>query len=487
MSGFIEIFKKAAGNKVLHYVFSRYATYFIQFVNSLFIAVYLGPYYLGVWGFINLIIQYLAQINFGIPYSVNAIASVNKNKEKYVSEVIGTSITMLIALSLFIIILFIANNLLGFNFGGKYNFSTYAPLVCLIAVLGYFNGLFVCIFRIYGKLFEIIVNQSLFPVLMLITILIFKGENLLWALVIANSISVILSFFLLVFRSPVKIIPALNWQLTKAIQIKGWHLFVYNTSFYLIMLSTRSFVSGYYSVLEFGFFTFSFSLSSAILLFLDSVSSLVFPKLLNRFATAANEHINEIMETVRDAYITLSHALIHFAILLFPVFLLFFPKYQSATDAFRIISLTVVLYTNSFGYQGLLIARGKEKKLGFIAFGALCINILIATILVIFLKVPYTLVILSTLFTYFVYVFTLGLYGRKELNLSVSFVSIVKDVYPLSMFIPFLTSLCFIIFSVPDIYFVIPILLFFILNRKRLYHIKDVIKKVIVDPNFINI
>jgi O-antigen/teichoic acid export membrane protein len=487
MSGKLEIFKKMASNKVMHYLFSRYATYFIQFVNSLFIAVFLGPYYLGIWGFINLVIQYLAQINLGITYSVNAIASVHKNKEWYVSKVIGTSITMLLVLSLFVIFFFFANQFFGINIGDKYHFSTYAPLVCIIAVLAYFNGLFVNIFRIYGKLLEVIVNQSIVAVSMLGIIFVFKGEHLLWALVIVNSIAVFLSFLFFLFRTPVKLIPSFNWRLAKTIQIKGWHLFVYNTSFYLIMLSTRSFVSGFYSVSQFGFFTFSFSLSNAILMFLQSISFLIFPKLLNRFANTSNERIIEILELVRNAYITLSHALVHFAILLFPLFLLLFPKYQSATDAFRIISLTVVLYTNSFGYQGLLIARGKEKKLGFIAFGALCLNVLIATILSVYLKVPYTLVILSTLFTYFVYVYTLGVYGRKELFLTTTFFSIIDDIFPMRLFIPFFTSLCFIIFSVPNISFVIPLVLFFWLNRKKLLEIKKVMQNVIGDPNVIDI
>ena len=179
--------KKAFKNKIIHYLVSRYATYFIQFLNSLFIAVYLGPYYLGIWGFITLVIQYINQINLGIASSVNNIIAIHKNRDWYVQKVIGSSITLLVILSVIIIILFFVNDLFELNFGDKYSFSNYAILVALIGIIGYFNTLFSNIFRVYGKIYEIIFNQTSFPLLMLVAILFFKGENLLTSLLILIS------------------------------------------------------------------------------------------------------------------------------------------------------------------------------------------------------------------------------------------------------------------------------------------------------------
>jgi len=98
-------------------------------------------------------------------------------------------------------------------------------------------------------------------------------------------------------------------------------------------------------------------MANAILLLLESLSFLIYPKILNRFASGTFESVSSLLNMVRDAYITTSHALIHLAVLLFPVFWLAFPKYQAASSAFKLIALTVVLYTNSFGYSGLMIAR----------------------------------------------------------------------------------------------------------------------------------
>lgn len=487
MSKLLSIIKTALKNKVILFIFSRYGTYFIHFINSLFIAVYLGPYYLGVWGFITLVTQYMNHLSFGISDSVTAIISINKDKEFYVQRVIGTSITMLLGLSVVATLLFAANEIFNLDFGSKFNFSTYGPIVLLIGLLGYFNTLLNHIFRVYGRLFEIAFSQTIFPILILLAIIFFKNNELLWALVGANCISFVLSFILYLVKSPVKLKPLFNYDLFKTIQIKGWYLFVYNTSFYFIVISTRSLVSGFYSVEEFGYFTFAFSLANVILLLLQAFSYLIFPKLLNRFATASNSKNIEMLEKLRDAYVTTSHLLIHVAILFFPVFLLLFPQYEIASEAFKLIALSVILYTNSFGYSGLLIAKGYEKKLGVIAFSSLIINVSVALILIKIVHVPFSLVVISTMVSYFIYVFALGYLGRKMLKLSTSFISVVKDIYPMRLLMPYLLSLGFIVFSVPDKYYVFPIILFLIMNFRVLTKLNTIIKTVILNPNFINI
>lgn len=477
----------ALQNKVILYIFSRYGTYFIHFINSLFIAIYLGPYYLGIWGFITLVTSYLNHFNFGIVHSATAIISVYKRKEFYVEKTIGASVVMLIILSCMITVFFISNYLFDINFGSKYNFNVYAPVVLLIGVLAHFNNLLSSIFRVYGKLFEIAFHQTIFPVLITAAIIFFKKEDLIWALVSANFLSFFLAFILYVFRSPVKLRLTFNINLFKRIQIKGWHLFVYNSSFFFIVISTRSLVSGYYSVEEFGYFTFAFSLSNVMLLLLQAFSYLIYPKLLNRFASANSLQNSEMLEKLRDAYVSTSHLLIHFAILFFPLLLILFPRYELASEAFKLIALSIVLYTNSFGYSGLLIAKGHEKKLGGAAFLALVVNVIAALILIELLNVPFTLVILSTLLSYFIYVFILGYMGRKILELNVSILSILKDIIPLRLFLPYFSSLCLVVFSVADTYFVIPLVLFLILNFRVLLRLKKIIKSIILNPNLINI
>ena len=294
MKKVIKISKKIFSNKAILYVISRYATYIIQFINSLFIAIYLGPFYLGIWGFINLVIGYISQLNFGISNSVNVIISVNKQNDAYVQKIIGNGISMIIGLSFFIMLFFLVSRVMNLNIGEKYHFNSFIVPVCIIAILTHLNGYFSTIFRVYGKIFAIALNQSLFPVMTLLIIPFFRGENLLWAMVLVNCASFIASFILFFIQRPFSIKPLFEWETVKYIQKRGWHLFVYNASFYLILLTTRSFISGNYSVNEFGYFTFSYSLANAVLLLLSSISFLIFPKMLNRFALLDNERSKEI-------------------------------------------------------------------------------------------------------------------------------------------------------------------------------------------------
>jgi O-antigen/teichoic acid export membrane protein len=487
MSRYTEILRKITKNKIIYYILSRYATYAIQFINSLIIAVYLGPYYLGIWGFITLILQYLNQINLGIAYSVNAIVAIHKNKEWYVQKVIGVSFTMLTGLSILVILFFSVSLLFGFNIGDKYEFSKYAPIVVITGILGYFNVLLSNIYRIYGRLFEIAFNQTIFPVLMLVVILFFKGQNLLLALVITNCLAFLLSFVFYLIKSPVKIRLLFIKRLFKKIQVKGWYLFVYNTSFYLIMISTRSFISGYYSINEFGYFTFAFTLAHVVLLLLESFSFIIYPKMLNRLSSGTTEIIDSLLEKIRSSYITTSHLLIHIVIVFSPLFFWLFPQYEQSKHAFRLISLTLVLYTNSFGYSGLLIAKGKEKVLGYIALGALFVNVIMMYILTSILDIPFTYVILGTMFTYFFLVFAVGYFGRKILCLSCNIFTILKNIFPIQLFIPYILSLCLVLFQMSDIYFAITLILFLICNYKIIISLKKVCIDTIFNPRLIDI
>jgi Na+-driven multidrug efflux pump len=173
--------------------------------------------------------------------------------------------------------------------------------------------------------------------------------------------------------------------------------------------------------------------------------------------------------------------------MVFPLFIYFFPDYQQASSVFKVTALTVVLYTNSFGYQGLLMARGFEKTISIIAFCALLLNIALSAFFVYAANVSFEYVIIATLITYLVYVFLLGTYGRKVLGLTSNFIATAKDTYPLRMMIPFFISFLLVVLSLPDIYFVIPFFVYSFLNFKDVLKIKEIIIKVIENPNFVDI
>lgn len=481
------LLQKIIKNHSLIYLLTRYFTYFIQFVNSILIAKYLGPFYLGIWGFIYLVINYINQLNLGISHSVNLILSTNKEKELYVKKIVGNSVFMISLLAILIITFFTLTFVLNISIGEKYNIYDYVIPIIIIGVLMQFNVLFSNIFRVFGKVYELILNQSLFPLLLLLVLPFYRGEQLLWVAIFVHCVSVLISFIFFVLKTPVGLFSLLDMKIMKYIQIKGWYLFIYNISFYFIMISSRTFVSLYYSVKEFGYFTFSYQLASAVLLLLNSISFLIFPKMLNRFANQSVSKVKSLLNYLRLGYIFSCHLLVHFVILLFPLFIFLFPKYESSLSVFRLIALTVVIYTNAFGYQGLLMARGQEKKVAKIAFMAFSLNLILCYVLIDIVNVKFDYVILGTLLTYFVYVYFLSKKARKLLGINYDFRSVFNDVFSYRIMLPFVLSLLFIFVKLSNVYFIAPLILFLSLNRKQFIKVKEIFFKLINNPNIINI
>lgn len=480
--------KALFNNKVLLYAISRYATFLIQFINSLLIAFYLGPYYLGIWGFITLIVQYLNQINLGISHSVNAIISIHKKKEWYVQRVIGTSLTMLLGLSFLIVIFFTANYIFDFGIGDKFNFIKYSLVITAVGILGYFNSMFSNVFRVHGRIKEIIVNQSSLPILTLVSILLFKEtSHLITALVGAYFLAFLIPFSIYIYNFPYTLKFYFIFRLVKKIQKKGWYLFIYNTSFYLIIISTKTFISTNYTIEEFGYFTFAYTFANVTLLLLQSFSFLIFPKIVNKFSIYTIEKSKLILKEVMNLYMVSSHFLIHSFIFIFPLFIFLFPKYESSSNAFKLIALTIILYTNSFGFISLLIAKEKEKLLGYIAFIALIINLIMLYVLTSFLKVDFGYAILATMTSNLFFVFGIGYLGNLNLGIPFKISYILEDVFPVKLLIPYLFSLILAIIDANYILFSIPLLVLLFLNYKVFIKIKNFIKKILLNPNIINI
>ncbi len=475
-------------NKVLLYTLSRYFTYAIKFIGTLLIAKYLGTYYLGVWGFILLIIQYFSKINFGISNATNALVSVHKSDTEYIQKIVGGGIGMLLLLSFMIILFWGGFYLLDIELGAKYHFMQYIPYVIAITIISHFNLFFSNIFRIYGQLANIAFSQSMVPIALLIVAFLYKGEQLVFALILAYLFAVLTSFFIFFITSPVSLKPVFNIHLFRLIQIKGFYLFVYNASFYLIVLSTRSFISDYYSVEEFGFFTFAYILANVVLLLFQSFTFLIFPKVLNRFANQSNEQAVALLNLLRGSYVTICHFFMHLGILFYPLLLMFFPKYASTHKIFVMIALTVLIFTNTFGYQGLVIAKSKEKKIALIAFVALLFNIFLSDIFIVNFRVPIEFSMLGTMLVFLIYVFVLAKLGRKTIEQDSSFLATLYSVFNTRWILPFLLSIVItIIVDKVTLWYILPLALFVLLNYKGLKEVYSTIKKIIINPNLIDV
>lgn len=480
----IRVLKK---NPAMQYIISRYIVFAIQFVNSIFIAVLLGPIYLGIWGFVNLVTQYFAQVNFGISHSSNVIVAINKDNTKYSSQVIGNSLFLVFFLCVFVSLLFAVNSYFELGIGEKYDFSKYSVFVMLIACFGYISSLLGNIYRIYGKYYELIFSQSILPFLILITLFFYKEEALLEVLVYCFFVSALLSLLVFLIRMPIKINYDISSSVLKGLVTKGIFLFIYNSSFYLIVISTRFFVSNYYTPKEFGYFTFSFSMATVLLFVLEAFAFLIWPKLINRLSKLPNEEAAQLLNKIRIIYVLSSNLLVYIGIALMPVFLHFLPQYNNTYYTFAAIAITLVLYTYSFGYQGLIIAKGKEKKLAFLSFSALLLNLVFCFVGIKFLKLPYELVIFSTLATYFLYVFAISYMGKAILGDSSNFVTVIQQSFPIRIIFPIFVTVVLIINKNNYFLFLAPLFLYLLLNIKEIKSVVQTLILIIKNPKIFNL
>lgn len=475
-------------NKVLFYLASRYITYAIQFVTSLVIAAELGPYYMGIWGFVLLILNYFQQFHFGISQSFNILYVQHREDQKECDNYIGNSLTLYSYLAAMIVVLYVVYLFGSFDSLEKYNAHHYMLWVCIIAILQHYSSFFTYLFRVKNLLNHVTFCQSIIIFLNFICVFVFHGETLIMALiagyVIGNLFAVVLALISGVMPGWGTI--SINWHYQGTILRKGVYLFLYNSCFYFIIISIRTIISGYYTVGEFGMFTFSFSLAHAILLLLEALSFVIFPKVLSKLSSRDVMEVRDTIVFLRKIYITFSHFLIYLALPIFPVLMFFFPKYEGAIITLNLIALSIVINTNSCGYSDLLMAKNKEKGLMMMSLGALLLNCVLAIVLVIVLHVGYSYVILATLITYFVYSFCVMVFGERTLERG-NWRNIFRNFFPIRLALPYFCALTISLYQINGLYMIIPLLLFLVLNIKTIGNIKDAAHKLFVSPNVINL
>lgn len=477
-----DIFK----NKIFGYLTTRYITYAIQFLNSIFIANNLGPFYLGIYGFITLILSYFQQFNLGIPNSFNILYVHHKDNDIERNSYIINSFILTGYLSLLVVISYIFYSFICMNIDQKYDIDKWSFWILVMAILHYLQTLIITIFRLKNKLGLVAICQSISVFLIFISALIFKGERLIGFIIISYIISYILCLILAI---KTKIIPSSNYivsfTLQKEILKKGIALFFYNSAFYFIIISERSIISSFYTISEFGYFTFSYTIANAIMLSIEALAFVVFPKLVDRLSIDCNDIVKMNISQYRLYYITSSNLLIYLAIIFFPYFLNFLPQYNDALRSAGLIALTILMSVNFSGYSELLLARNKERLAAYLAIFALLLNVILAIILVFVFRTKYDIVIVSTLITYLIYSLLIVYFGNKLLGIN-SIYEAVKICFPLRLMLPYVIAIYGCVTG-SQLFTFLPLFMFVLLNYKYLKQIISFAFILLKKPNTVDL
>ena len=487
MKGF---FLKLLKNKVFLYMISRYATYALQFVTTLLIAIKLGPTDFGVWSFVLLVIGLFNIIDFGISNSINVILVHDKENEELCATHIKSVIIINTIISLFVVVLFLIATYCDIPLLEKYHANVYYIYILVIVIFFYFNKSFASIYRVKNRLLEVALYQSIVPILLFLSVVLVSEDVLINYLVGSYLVGYLIVLIIFLVAGQVKINGRVSGPDMRHVSGKGFWLFMYNSAFYLILYLTSVFVSAYYTIEEFGKFNFSVSLSNAIVLLIDAFSFIIFPKMIDRLSGKDYSAIKKVIDGIRMNYTTIVSLLIYAALPVFYFFCLLMNKYEDTGLSLSLAALSLVPYTFAFGINTFLIAQSQEKRLSLVSTISLVFNICLSIILIKVLHVSYALTFLSLLVTYSLYTILCAILQFKCMGETKSFLQIVIYAFPLRQLIPFVLApiVVYIAYSMQmPILLLAPILIYSLLN---IYQYKEVIcsiKAIVNTPTIVDL
>lgn len=481
MSKIIKLLK----NKILCYVLSRYLVYGIQFLSLTLVANKLGTYNYGIWGFALLLISYLNIFNFGIGNSINVYIVQLKNRLDDTKDYIASSFAAVVILVGILVLISIIYTFCPAIIPAKYPLHILFYGILTIGALQYFNIVMSNIYRAQNRLGELAIYQSSIPIAVLICALNFEGAQLINALIISYIIAHAFSLSIFIFRKGYPRGGHVKVNLVKNIFKKGFFLFLYNACFYLILNSTSTLVSLNYTVVEYGMYSLSYTLGHSILLLMEAFTFIVFPKVVDRFYTGDLETIKSVITSIRTNYVTLAHGLIYSAIIFFPLIVRIFPNFNGALLPLNLMVLAIVLSTNSFGFNTLLIARNKEKTCASISMISLLAAIVIGLILAKVFVVSYYYMTFGIAISYIIFAILCSQAAQKLIYGKVN-VNIIYSIFPRALIIPYLAAIIITIINISSLYF-IPLGIYILLNRKPIKTISNTLKQIIKRPKFVDI
>ena len=252
---------------------------------------------------------------------------------------------------------------------GDYKIDNFLLIIVFTTVCIYYNSVLTMVVRFRNRVNTLSIIGTIPVLFNFLVVFLFSEEALVYALLISTLVSYALTLIIFYYVNafPKISIHSLSVACQKILINKGLYLFLYNSCFYFILIGVRTLISSNYSVEEFGYFTFSFTLANAVLLLLGSLNTIIFPKTLDMMSCNDVDQKKEALRKLRVGYITSANLLIFLAMTCFPLVTMLFPKYEAALTSMNLIALAVLMNTHSYGYTSLLIAQNKEKLTSFIS------------------------------------------------------------------------------------------------------------------------
>lgn len=353
--------RTVSGNTVILFTICRYAVYGMVLVRGLLSAKFLGPQLLGIFGFLCLLLQYLAYSGLGLQFAVNVKLATDPDADH--SSSISAALTFTALIAALLIIAGVLVQELGLPLFAKYSFANYATVVGFIAGATLLQQVYTNIYRVHGRLAKVAGTELFSALILLMAVFLFRSDALLMAMLAGMALSAAFALVLFTFRAPFKITLSLNSSWIKSLLSLGWPLLLYNASFYLIPMVAQTAISIHYPVVAMGYYTFATSVANAILLGYNSISWIVFPNILTKTRSELSDA--EVLRTTDRVNILFGTGVfltVFAGLVLLPALFAVLPRYSPSQGTLMILLLSQGLLESCFGYNCLAIARKRQMS-----------------------------------------------------------------------------------------------------------------------------
>jgi O-antigen/teichoic acid export membrane protein len=480
-----DFISKAFSSPIMQYMGVRYVTYGLQFLNAILIAKYLGVYYFGIYSFLQLVKQYLLYTGIPPSYSLNAILPTCKSENERANSLWQNALLLTVILIGCAFLIGIATMYYYPQLFFKYKFNDYSLLILLIFSLNSFNYLFVSLYRNYGLLKKINVFELITPLFQFIVLFIAREKELIYFLLIATFAAHLIALIIFIYKPPLNLGVSFEKKIFKELFVRGFHLLLFNVSFSLILISSRTIVSIYYSAEDLGYYTFAVNLSSAVFMIVGAFGFLIYPKLLYKIHKNNNVETKQLLDNIRSMYMTSCYLLTYvgfFSMLLFEYFL---PAYMTAMPAFKILLLTQLILNNTFGYSMLLVSKKKEKVMTTYAILAMMLIVLISSVFIL-LKFSFIMISIAVSIGFVFYCLKIISRSFRLINHKSDLTTVLLEVFPYYYSIPLLILALAIFFNDNLFIPLVSLIVFLFMNKKIILDVYYKILNLVKDKESLN-
>lgn len=478
-------------NQTFLFLIFKYITYFIQFILVFYLAIKLDLYYFGVWSFILLILSYFQIFNLGISNSIAVLLIKHKKSEEMSNKYISNGFFLILLLNALLVVLGILFYFLGSTYLEKYDIKNQLIFIVTIAIFFHLNSFYMTVFRIKNFLFQITFFQFIIPFLTLLSAFFFDTKTLLYTLIFVYLLGHFISFFIFTRSNIVNVVlkNIIDKQILLNIISKGIFLFLFNFLFQLLLISLRSIIGYFFSVHDFGVFSFSFQVSNSILLLFEGFIFLIFPKIIDKFNTGSDFDSEKLINNFSISYSVAISLTVYISLFFFPFFISLYPKYYEALLGLNIASIAILFQSKLMGFNAFLISKNKEKLLFFYTLLALILNVIIGLIIIVIFKLSYNWIYLSLILTYIFLSICYSYSSFKILKNNYSLIKAIKYSINLKMILPVFSA--FFVFNNNyhnfNLLLFLPFLLFVILNLKEIFKMFRLIVVFLNNPAILKI